>query len=342
MVFTEALCTGNSRYKAGEWLTPQGVVLHSIGTPQPSAQVLRDYWQRNGSPYLVHYMVDDRQVLHCMPDHYKCWHVGSPGNAKYIGIEMGEPSQIHYTNGARFIVSDLAAAQRYTEAAYKNAVKLIAHLCKTHGWDPQNAVWTHYEITKQRMSNTDHVDPQHLWDGLGLGIDLAKLRKDVATEMGGSSSAPTTPSTPTSSDHPTLRKGDRGEAVARMQQLLIKVGYNFSPWGADGIWGNYTDNVVKAFQSKTGLSVDGICGPKTWAALESFKPSNNQSYTAKVTARSGLNVRKEPNTRSKIVNTLVYNGVYTIVEEQNGFGLLKSYSSGRNGWVSLQYMKRLE
>lgn len=345
MVITEAICTGNSRYKAAQKFTPRGVVLHSIGTPQPSAKALYNYWQNNGSQYVVHYMVDDAIILHCMPDNYKCWHIGSPGNAQYLGIEMGEPRQIHYTSGARFTVSDLAAAQQYAKATYKNAVWLIAQLCKKYGWDPYTAVETHYDITRRKLSNTDHVDPQHLWDGLGLGIDLAKLRKDVAAEMGGSSSAPTTPSTPTSSDHPTLRKGDRGEAVVRMQQLLIKAGYSFNPWGADGIWGDYTDSVVRAFQSKSGLSADGICGKLTWAALEAVKPdtqpnTNKTSYVVRITAKSGLNVRSGPGTNYGIVQSIPYGGGYTIIEEQNGWGLLKAYSNNRNGWIYLKYTAR--
>lgn len=335
MQITEAICTGNSRYRANQRLTPRGVVLHSIGTPQPSAQVLRDYWQRNGSQYVVHYMVSDSQILHCMPDNYKCWHIGSPGNAQYLGIEMGEPSQIHYTSGARFTVSDLAAAQRYAEAAYKNAVQLIAYLCKKHGWEPQNAVWTHYEITKRRMSNTDHVDPQHLWDGLGMGYDLAKLRRDVKAAMGGSS-APV-------SGHPVLRRGSSGEAVVRMQQLLIRAGYNFSPWGADGIFGDYTDSIVRAFQAKSGLSADGICGRLTWAALEAAGTAAGRTgRLVRIKAQSGLNVRSGPGTGYGVVKTLDYGGAYTIVEEQDGWGLLKAYADRRNGWVYLAYTEEVK
>lgn len=331
MNITEALCTRNNRYKAGQTFLPQGVVLHSIGTPQPSAQVLRDYWQRNGSQYVVHYMVSDSQILHCMPDNFKCWHVGAPGNAQYLGIEMGEPAQIRYTSGARFTVSDLAAAQRYTEAAYKNAVQLIARLCKRYGWDPQSTVWTHYEITKQRMSNTDHVDPQHLWDGLGLGIDLAKLRRDVAAELGSASPAP-------ADEHPTLSRGSSGEAVVRMQQFLIRAGYNFSPWGADGIFGDYTDSIVRAFQAKSGLSADGICGRLTWAALEAAGTAAGRAgRLVRIKAQSGLNVRSGPGTGYGVVKTLAYGGAYTIVEEQDGWGLLKAYADQRNGWICLAY-----
>lgn len=327
MQIIEALCTGNSRYKAAQIFAPQGVVLHSIGTPQPSAQVLRDYWQRNSSQYVVHYMVSDSQILHCMPDNYKCWHVGSPGNNKYIGIEMGEPSQIRYTSGARFTVSDLAAAQRYARAAYKNAVQLIAHLCKKHGWEPQSAVWTHCEITKQRMSNTDHVDPQHLWDGLGMGYDLAKLRRDVKAAMG-DNTAPT-------SGHPVLRRGSSGDAVKEMQQKLIERGYSFEPYSADGVFGELTEIRVKAFQLASGIGADGICGAKTWAALEA-KPKEFKPYLVRVTAASGLNVREGPGTDYRIKMSLGFGGAYTIVEEKNGWGRLKSGI----GWIYLLYTKR--
>lgn len=331
MQITEAICTGNSRYRANQRLTPRGVVLHSIGTPQPDARVLRDYWQRNGSQYVVHYMVDDTKILHTMPDNLKCWHVGSPGNGKYIGIEMGEPSQIKYTSGARFTVSDLDAAQRYAAAAYRNAVQLIAYLCKKYGWEPSSAVWTHSEITKRKMSNTDHVDPQHLWDGLGMGLDLARLRSDVKAAMGG------TAATTWSDYYPTIRKGDTGDAVKKMQRHLMQAGYNFSPWGADGIFGDYTDSIVRAFQARFGLEADGICGPRTWAALRGEVPKPSTGRLVRIKAQSGLNVRSGPGTGYGVVKTLAYGGAYTIVEEQDGWGLLKAYAAGRDGWICLAY-----
>lgn len=65
--------------------------------------------------------------------------------------------------------------------------------------------------------------------------------------------------------HPTVRKGSTGEAVKELQKLLNQRGYNCGT--ADGIFGAKTEAAVKAFQKANGLSVDGICGKKTWAAL---------------------------------------------------------------------------
>ena len=34
-------------------------------------------------------------------------------------------------------------------------------------------------------------------------------------------------------------------------------------------------------------------------------------------------------------------GVYTIVDEQDGWGLLKAYADKRNGWIKLSYTERI-
>jgi peptidoglycan hydrolase-like protein with peptidoglycan-binding domain len=56
-----------------------------------------------------------------------------------------------------------------------------------------------------------------------------------------------------------LKMGSRGDFVKKLQTLLgVK---------SDGIFGKNTMNAVRLFQEKHGLTNDGICGPKTWAAL---------------------------------------------------------------------------
>ncbi len=73
---------------------------------------------------------------------------------------------------------------------------------------------------------------------------------------------------PVAVSEPTLRKGMRGEAVQRMQQVLLKRGYALPRYGVDGKFGAETKAAVRAFQTAAGLVVDGVCGPKTWAALK--------------------------------------------------------------------------
>ena len=73
---------------------------------------------------------------------------------------------------------------------------------------------------------------------------------------------------PTPSTHPTLRKGNKGEAVREMQEKLISHGEQLPKFGADGSFGDETLKALKNFQKKNGLAQDGICGPLTWAKLD--------------------------------------------------------------------------
>lgn len=63
------------------------------------------------------------------------------------------------------------------------------------------------------------------------------------------------------------------------------------------------------------------------------------NYIVKVTADT-LNVRKGAGTSYDIVTTVRKDVKYTIVEELNGWGLLKSYKTNRNGWIYLKYTKK--
>ena len=56
-----------------------------------------------------------------------------------------------------------------------------------------------------------------------------------------------------------------------------------------------------------------------------------------------LNVRSEPNSASKIMDTLDYNdpNKYTIIEECKGWGLMKAGEENRNRWINLYYTKKV-
>ena len=63
----------------------------------------------------------------------------------------------------------------------------------------------------------------------------------------------------------TMEKGDRGWDVAALQFLLKVRGY--PQGGLDGGFGKNTDAAVRGFQEGAGLSVDGVAGSQTLAAL---------------------------------------------------------------------------
>nr|DAD89174.1 MAG TPA: Lysozyme [Siphoviridae sp. ct5Px37] len=73
-----------------------------------------------------------------------------------------------------------------------------------------------------------------------------------------------TPVTTQTGNTDLLRKGDRGDDVKLLQHRLNLLGWQLTE---DGIWGIKTDQAVRNYQYKAGLTVDGIVGPKTQAAL---------------------------------------------------------------------------
>jgi putative chitinase len=57
----------------------------------------------------------------------------------------------------------------------------------------------------------------------------------------------------------TLRKGSKGDLVKKLQAAL--------GIGADGDFGQGTENALKKWQDRNGLTADGVAGPKTLAKL---------------------------------------------------------------------------
>lgn len=136
--------------------------------------------------------------------------------------------------------------------------------------------------------------------------------------------------TPAPDTDRTLKRGDKGDDVKAMQQALMKAGWSFPKYGADGDFGAETEANVRGFQRTEGLEVTGIYDAATRAALM------RKIGAGKVEITGGtVNVRSGPGTNNSIIGIahkgekyeygLVTNGWYQI-----DFG-------GVVGWVSGKY-----
>ena len=76
----------------------------------------------------------------------------------------------------------------------------------------------------------------------------------------------------------TSRYGSTGNEVKQIQTKLKQWGYYDG--SVDGIFGSKTLSAVKKFQSKNGLTADGIVGKKTLAALGINSSSGSNSNTS--------------------------------------------------------------
>lgn len=79
-----------------------------------------------------------------------------------------------------------------------------------------------------------------------------------------------------------LKKGSKGEAVKKLQQDLIKLGYGkyLEPYGADGDFGGLTEKAVMQFQKDHNLKVDGIVGPETFGKIEALLNEKKKAVPA--------------------------------------------------------------
>lgn len=76
----------------------------------------------------------------------------------------------------------------------------------------------------------------------------------------------------------TSKFGSSGEEVRQIQQKLKSWGYYNG--AVDGVYGSQTVAAVKKFQSKNGLTADGVAGPKTLAALGINSSSSGGTKTS--------------------------------------------------------------
>ena len=108
--------------------------------------------------------------------------------------------------------------------------------------------------------------------------------------------------------------GSRGSEVRTIQEKLKRWGYYTG--GVDGIYGSLTVSAVKKFQQKNGLTVDGIAGTKTLAAMgitsssSSSGSSTNNSSNVNLIARAIYGeARGEPYTGQVAVGAVIMNRV---------------------------------
>ena len=180
MQIIPAFVTQNPLYQQYTRIQVRKLVLHSVGCPQPSAAVFARQWQT--ARYFAHAVLQaDGTVYQVAPWGCRLMHVGA-ANAYSIGVEMTEPDCIRYTGGATFVCSDRARAVAQVTGTYNTAVALFTQLCTQFGLDPNKDIISHAEASAMGIG-TNHADPEHLWQQLGMGCTMDGFRRDVAEAM---------------------------------------------------------------------------------------------------------------------------------------------------------------
>ena len=320
MKLVQSIMTKNPCYTAGRKITVKGLMLHSVGCPQPNASVFIKNW--NTPSYgtaCVHGFIDgnDGTVYQTLPWNHRGWHCASgpkgSGNNTHIGVEMCEPASIRYTGGSSFTCSNLSEARASAKKTYEAAVELFAYLCKLYGLNPtaDGVIISHREGHARGIAS-NHGDPEHLWNGLGMGYTMNTFRKDVKEKMQGGTVKP-----------------DETKEMYRVRKSWEDA---VSQKGAF----HELENAKKCADANKGYAVFNTSGKQVYPKTD-FSP-----YLVEVTA-TDLNIRKGPGTNYGKTGKFTGKGVFTITEERAGTGSNRGWGKLKSGagWISLDYVKRL-
>ena len=127
MEIKQTYITNNPCYKAGEKITPKGIMVHSTATPGVMAKDWFSRWNKSTMEVAVHAFVDDDVVCQHLPWNHRAWHCASSGNNTHIAFEMCEPI-------------DWKTNTAYFKKCYANAVELAAYLCKQFNLTEKNII----------------------------------------------------------------------------------------------------------------------------------------------------------------------------------------------------------
>lgn len=179
--------------------------------------------------------------------------------------ERGEDTPIHINSGYRCEAHNAAVGG--AKASYHMCAVNGAADIRVPGVEPATVAKAAESVGFRGIGLYDtfvHVDPRPVkffWYG---------HQCEPRTTFGGAQEAEEKAEAtyvPISLELPVLHKGDRGDTVEALQTLLFGYGYVVGASGADGIFGEATENAVTCFQEYNDLTADGIVGAQTWAKL---------------------------------------------------------------------------
>ena len=295
-------------------------------------------------------------------DHFVNYNPNSGASCNYavghdgsIGLCVEEKDRSWCTsnrdNDQRAITIEVASGTKHpyevTDAAYKSLINLLVDICQrnpsigTLKWKGDKSLIG--QPDKQNMT-------VHRWfankacPGEWLYSRHAQIAAEVNARLNGGETT-TTPSDKTDSPA-TAVAFHKGDLVSLTADAKYYNGSDVPNWVLRKKW--YVKADVKGDRVIIDKSEDGknaINSPVNAKYLKLVQVKSDVPYLVYVPVNN-LSIRKGPGTTHD-KNGVTGIGVFTIVEVQNGvgsntgWGLLKGYQKNRNGWISLDYCKKV-
>lgn len=258
------------------------------------------------------------------------------------------------------IASDTTDPYAITDAAYKSTVNLMEDICRRNGknkllWFADKTKSLNYQpkdgemvITVHRWFAAKACPGDYIYSRLGKMADEVNQRlngnkqndEKAVSQSGGNNIPTSVPFTVNvlvsdlnirdSASMSGRIKGVTGKGVFTIVE--VKNGWGLLKSKAGWI---YLEN--SSYVSINSVN-KGDSSSLQNKVPESATTNVDKTFMVKVTV-SELNIRKGPGTNYSVSGKITNKGTYTIVEEQNGWGKLKSGA----GWISIsdKYVKRI-
>jgi N-acetylmuramoyl-L-alanine amidase CwlA len=322
-------------------MTPRFITIHNTSNSAPAKNEV-SYMQGNNAQTGFHVAIDETYVIKCADFNRNTWHAGDgtygTGNRQSIGIE---------------ICRSTGSLELFRKAE-QNCAEYVAKLLKEYGWDISR-VKRHKDWSGKYCP---HKTMDLGWDRFinMIKVELNKLYGK--THAGGSNAnvnpTPSAPTTATETKKESAFKvGNYNNYVVTTDSLNVRSARNANstlltsiPKGTKVYVGYvmYQDNSATARGSLWGgVTYNGKTGFINLSYVEPYakeeKPTQTTTivnYVVKINT-DVLNVRKEPNANSAITTSVRRGQAFTIIEEKNGWGKLKSGA----GWINLSYTKKI-
>ncbi|MBY0053041.1 N-acetylmuramoyl-L-alanine amidase [Brevibacillus agri] len=170
----------NKNARPGTKITPRGLVIHWTANEGKGANAVanRNYFNKPTTEASAHYIVDDKQIVRCLPEGEMAYHVGAK-SYKPDALKLLSSYPNNCTIGIEMCVNQDGNFQK----TYENTVVLAADILKRYGWGVDN-LWRHFDITgKNCPAYFVSDDFARKYTGLTAAQAWEKFKDDVQKKI---------------------------------------------------------------------------------------------------------------------------------------------------------------
>ena len=302
-------------------MTPKYVVCHNTYNDAPATNEI-SYMISNNNQVSFHIAVDDKEVIQGVPFKRNVWACGDGANGP--GNRDGISMEICYSK---------SGGDRYTQAE-ENAVYVAARLLHMHGLGIDR-LKQHADFANKNCPH--RIRDEKRWDGFKGRVRwvLEEIQKgNIESSLESGTTEVKNLETTSAPSSTSFKVGDK-----------VKVKTTATRYA--------TGQSIKSFVKGSTYEVTKIDSNKlllsnivSWVWDYDVEKVSSSTTTATASTNSflveiicdSLNIRQKADFNSKVVGAIKKGDVFTITEESNGLGKLKSGA----GYISLnsKYVKR--